>query len=174
VPLPQFQSMPLGRIREPFSHPEWLFEIKWDGFRSLAYLDNDECQLISRNGNQFKSFSAFAEALPGELGCFSAVLDEKSSALTAAARASSVIYCSAAASQLIEPAGLTEAEPNTIRVGDLLATQRRTTKNLSWATIPAMRRIGDHRSRRTRLLFTQRAKRNLSFCGKGGRVRLLQ
>jgi hypothetical protein len=27
VPLPQFQPMPLGRIRELFSHPDWLFEI---------------------------------------------------------------------------------------------------------------------------------------------------
>jgi len=38
VPLPQFQPMPLGRSHEPFSHPEWLYEIKWDGLRSLAYV----------------------------------------------------------------------------------------------------------------------------------------
>jgi hypothetical protein len=38
VPLPQFQPMPLGRVREPFSHPEWIFEVKWDGFRALAYI----------------------------------------------------------------------------------------------------------------------------------------
>jgi len=47
--------MPLGRSREPFIHPECLFEIKWDGFRALAYIHKGECRLISRNGNQFKS-----------------------------------------------------------------------------------------------------------------------
>jgi hypothetical protein len=60
VPLPQFQPMPLGRSREPFSHPEWLFEIKWDGFRSLVYIHKGKCRLISRNGNEFKSFPALA------------------------------------------------------------------------------------------------------------------
>jgi hypothetical protein len=48
--------MPLGRVRDPFSHSEWLYEIKWDGFRGLAYVHKGECRLISRNGNQFKSF----------------------------------------------------------------------------------------------------------------------
>ncbi len=67
--------MPLNRIREPFSHPEWLFEVKWDGFRALAYVHRGACKLISCNGNQFKSFPALAEALPAELRAGSAVLD---------------------------------------------------------------------------------------------------
>ncbi len=29
--------MPLARLHAPFDHPEWLFELKYDGFRSLAY-----------------------------------------------------------------------------------------------------------------------------------------
>jgi hypothetical protein len=53
MPLPQFQPMLLGRARDPFSHPEWLYEIKWDGFRALAYADKLwVCRLVSRNGNQ--------------------------------------------------------------------------------------------------------------------------
>jgi bifunctional non-homologous end joining protein LigD len=67
--------MRLTRIREPFSHPEWVFEVKWDGFRSLAYVDKGKCRLISRNGNQFKSFPALAESLPVELRAGSAILD---------------------------------------------------------------------------------------------------
>jgi len=39
--------MPLGRIRDPFSHPEWLFEVKWDGFRSLAYVQKGVCRACS-------------------------------------------------------------------------------------------------------------------------------
>lgn len=75
MPLPQFQPMPLGRVRDPFFHPEWLFEVKWDGFRSLAYMHKGDCRLISRNGNRFKSFPALNEALSSELHSRSAVLD---------------------------------------------------------------------------------------------------
>jgi bifunctional non-homologous end joining protein LigD len=67
--------MPLGRVRQPFSHPDWIFEIKWDGFRSLAYVETGECTLISRNANQFKSFAALNKSLPAELRTGSAVLD---------------------------------------------------------------------------------------------------
>ena len=67
--------MPLGRAREPFSPPEWLYEIKWDGFRALAYVEKGVCRLVSRNGNQFKSFPALANSLPAELRARSAVLD---------------------------------------------------------------------------------------------------
>jgi ATP-dependent DNA ligase len=30
--------MPLEQRRQPFDHPDWLFEVKYDGFRALAYL----------------------------------------------------------------------------------------------------------------------------------------
>ena len=45
------------------------------GVRSLAYVHKGDCHLISRNGNQFKSFPALAESLPAELRTRSAVLD---------------------------------------------------------------------------------------------------
>ena len=56
LPEMQFQPMPLSRKAEPFNHPDWLFEIKWDGFRSLLHSDSDGVRLVSRNGNAFKSF----------------------------------------------------------------------------------------------------------------------
>jgi bifunctional non-homologous end joining protein LigD len=40
----------------PFDHPEWVFELKYDGFRSLAVIHNGRTQLISRNGHPFSSF----------------------------------------------------------------------------------------------------------------------
>jgi bifunctional non-homologous end joining protein LigD len=67
VSLPIFQPLPLSRARAPFSHPNWLFEIKWDGFRALLYSDNDGVRLISRNGNTFKSFPALCEGLARDL-----------------------------------------------------------------------------------------------------------
>src|SRR5438874_10969882 len=51
-----FQPMPLSRRPAPFDHPEWIFELKYDGFRSLAVIQNGRAQLISRNGNPFNSF----------------------------------------------------------------------------------------------------------------------
>lgn len=34
-----------------FSSDDWWFDVKWDGFRCLAYLEGDRVQLRSRNGN---------------------------------------------------------------------------------------------------------------------------
>jgi len=45
VPLPVFQPLSLSRARAPFSHPDWLFEIKWDGFRALAVIEHGRAQL---------------------------------------------------------------------------------------------------------------------------------
>lgn len=67
--------MTLGRKLRPFSHPDWLFEIKWDGFRSLVRVESGRCKLMSRNGNEFKSFSVLNVAIATELKAKSAVLD---------------------------------------------------------------------------------------------------
>lgn len=71
----QFQPMPLVRRAEPFTHADWLFEIKWDGFRSLALIENGRARLISRNGNEFKSFPELNISLPLECRAQTAVLD---------------------------------------------------------------------------------------------------
>jgi bifunctional non-homologous end joining protein LigD len=67
--------MPLLVSRPAFSHPDWIFELKWDGFRSLAYIDAGRCRLVSRKGNDFKSFAKLSESLARTLGSRSAVLD---------------------------------------------------------------------------------------------------
>ena len=53
--LPPLQPMPLQKRPSAFDHPDWIFELKYDGFRALAYIEAGECRLVSRNGNQFKS-----------------------------------------------------------------------------------------------------------------------
>ena len=55
--------MPLSRRPSPFDHPEWIFELKYDGFRSLAVIENGRCELISRNGHPFNSFTELRKAL---------------------------------------------------------------------------------------------------------------
>jgi ATP-dependent DNA ligase len=32
--------MPLARLPESFDHPDWIFEMKYDGFRALAYVEH--------------------------------------------------------------------------------------------------------------------------------------
>ena len=75
VLLPQSQPLPLSRARVPFSHSDWIFEVKWDGFRSLLYSENDSVRLLSRNGNVFKSFSALCEGLARDLNGRRCILD---------------------------------------------------------------------------------------------------
>jgi bifunctional non-homologous end joining protein LigD len=58
-----FQPMPLSRKPAPFDHPEWIFELKYDGFRSLAVIQDGRAELISRNGNSFKSFEPLRKEL---------------------------------------------------------------------------------------------------------------
>lgn len=38
---------------QPFSSNDWIFEIKWDGFRAIAYV-NETLSLRSRNGKELK------------------------------------------------------------------------------------------------------------------------
>ena len=65
----------LGRAPEPFSHPDWLFEVKWDGFRSLVRIEQGKCRLVSRKGNEFKSFRTLNESILDAVKVWSAVLD---------------------------------------------------------------------------------------------------
>jgi bifunctional non-homologous end joining protein LigD len=67
--------MLLGKKLVPFDDPDFLFELKYDGFRSLAVLRDGECTFLSRNGNAFKSFENLRKGLPNDLLVNSAVLD---------------------------------------------------------------------------------------------------
>ncbi len=72
--LPEIQPAKLARTLQPFDDPAWLFELKHDGFRSLAYLKNGQCRLVSRRRNTYKSFEVLREALSG-LRAQGAILD---------------------------------------------------------------------------------------------------
>jgi bifunctional non-homologous end joining protein LigD len=40
-------------INEPFDDANWLYEIKWDGYRAVAYCDGKNVELVSRNLKPF-------------------------------------------------------------------------------------------------------------------------
>ena len=58
----KFQTLNLIQQPKPFNHPEWIFEVKYDGFRSLAYIQSG-CTLVSRNGNIFSRFKDLSQHL---------------------------------------------------------------------------------------------------------------
>src|ERR1700722_13285181 len=72
--LPQITPMTLSSLRQPFDNVDWVFELKHDGFRCLAYIDNGACRLVSRRRNTYKSFAPLKEAL-AQLRVHNAVLD---------------------------------------------------------------------------------------------------
>ena len=84
--VPTFQPLTLGRAPAPFNHPEWLFEVKWDGFRSLVRIEQGKCRLISRKGNEFKSFRTLNESILAEIRVRSGVLDREIVCLNAAGK----------------------------------------------------------------------------------------
>ena len=40
---------------KPFSDKQWLFEIKWDGYRAISEITKDKVELYSRNSNSFNT-----------------------------------------------------------------------------------------------------------------------
>ena len=70
-----FTPMPLGWRPESFDNPEWLFELKYDGFRALAIVDYGHCRLYSRNGYPFASFGDLAVQIGNVLIPRSLIID---------------------------------------------------------------------------------------------------
>lgn len=64
----RIQPMLATSIEEPFDDPAWLYEIKWDGYRAIAFLDNKRVRLFSRNHNdltpQFAELADIGEDFP--------------------------------------------------------------------------------------------------------------
>jgi bifunctional non-homologous end joining protein LigD len=60
---------------QPFDDPDWLYEIKHDGFRALAVIENGRCRFFSRNKHRLTGFRDLAEAIVKELNVESAILD---------------------------------------------------------------------------------------------------
>ena len=68
------KPMLASQVEKPFDKPEWIYEVKWDGYRSLAYLNKGKIKLRSRNNNDFhKKFYPITNAL--EVWPINAVVD---------------------------------------------------------------------------------------------------
>jgi bifunctional non-homologous end joining protein LigD len=74
-PMPQgIKPMLATVVKGPFDHPDWIFEVKWDGYRAIAEIGKGSVSLYSRNGISFaKKFIPVVDSLR-KVG-FDAVLD---------------------------------------------------------------------------------------------------
>ena len=58
-------SQPTERSRPP-KGPDWLHEVKWDGYRAQLHKLGDRVAVLSRNGKEFTGrFAGIWEALRG-------------------------------------------------------------------------------------------------------------
>lgn len=62
-------------IEKSFDDPEWLFEIKWDGYRAVSFVDNGKVRLVSRNHNDLTAQFSELMDLAQNIKANSAVLD---------------------------------------------------------------------------------------------------
>ena len=75
-PMPASISPMLAEsIEKPFDSPEWLFEIKWDGYRAVAFIENGTARLVSRNQNELTARYPELKDLPAAVKAKNAIID---------------------------------------------------------------------------------------------------
>ncbi len=75
-------------VDEPFNDRDWFYEVKWDGFRAVAYLDGKSMRLVSRNQNELTHDFPELRDLPKHVAAKQAVLDGEIVALDEQGRSS--------------------------------------------------------------------------------------
>lgn len=51
--IDQIKPMLATLVDAPFDDPDWQYEVKWDGYRAMAFMNGGEVQLLSRNNKSF-------------------------------------------------------------------------------------------------------------------------
>jgi len=62
-------------VDKPFDDDDWLYEIKWDGYRAVAFLDRKSLRLVSRNQNDLTKAYPELEEIPDHIKARTAILD---------------------------------------------------------------------------------------------------
>ncbi|PAW92780.1 DNA ligase D [Mucilaginibacter sp. MD40] len=53
-------------VNEPFDDPDWIYEIKWDGYRALSFINKGQVEIFSRNNKSFnEKYYPLARLLAG-------------------------------------------------------------------------------------------------------------
>ena len=75
-------------VEDPFDDPAWLYEIKWDGYRAVAFIQNGKLRLVSRTQNDLTAQFAELKDIPKFVKAKTAVLDGEIVALDTDGRSS--------------------------------------------------------------------------------------
>ena len=75
-------------IEKPFDDKDWLFEIKWDGYRAVAFIEGGKARLVSRNQNELTGRYPELKDMPEFVKAKTAILDGEVVALDEDGRAS--------------------------------------------------------------------------------------
>ena len=75
-------------VEDPFDDPAWLYEIKWDGYRAVAFIENGKLRLVSRTQNDLTAQFAELKDIPKFVKAKTAVLDGEIVALDTDGRSS--------------------------------------------------------------------------------------
>jgi bifunctional non-homologous end joining protein LigD len=62
-------------VDEPFSDPEWIFETKWDGFRSVCFISRGKARFVSRNQIEMTPQYPELVKVPHQIDAKQAILD---------------------------------------------------------------------------------------------------
>src|SRR2546423_5410541 len=62
-------------VDEPFSDSDWIFETKWDGFRSICFISNGEARFVSRNQLEMTHQYPELSEVPKQIAARQAILD---------------------------------------------------------------------------------------------------
>jgi len=75
-PMPTaIQPMLASIAEDPFDDPNWLFEIKWDGYRVVSFIENGKVRMVSRNQNDLGPRYPELRELPNLMNAKTAILD---------------------------------------------------------------------------------------------------
>jgi bifunctional non-homologous end joining protein LigD len=75
-------------VNDPFDGEDWLFEIKWDGYRAVAFVEGGKVRLVSRNQNDLTARYPELKDLPQFIKAKTVILDGEVVALDDEGRAS--------------------------------------------------------------------------------------
>jgi len=88
-PMPtRIHPMLAESIDKPFDGDDWLFEIKWDGYRAIAFIENGKARLVSRNQNDLTPRYPELKDMASAIKAKNAILDGEVVALDEDGRAS--------------------------------------------------------------------------------------
>jgi bifunctional non-homologous end joining protein LigD len=76
APMPDaIHPMLATLVDAPFNAADWLYEIKWDGYRALAFITGNRVRLVSRNQNEMTAQYPELRDLAGHVRARQAIID---------------------------------------------------------------------------------------------------